>query len=64
MRSLRLPTENGELLAERKVLGREAGSRQEGRPESAKPGDEEGEHDRTFANLAEIVSGESVSAVG
>jgi hypothetical protein len=51
-------------LSERKVLGREAGLRSQGRPESAQDGQEEGEHDRTFAEVAKIISGESVPRVG
>jgi hypothetical protein len=54
-----LPTQDCKLLSERKVLGREVRLRSEGSTERAEDGHDEGEHGQTFAEVAQIVSGES-----
>jgi hypothetical protein len=51
-------------MPEREVLGDEARLRSERRTKLAEDGHAEGEHDRTIAEVAGFVSGESARALG
>ena len=63
LRTLRLPTEDRELLAQREVLHDEAGPRPEGGADSAQDRHQQFEHDRTFVRVLDAVTGESAPSV-
>jgi hypothetical protein len=52
------------LLPEREVLGDEARPRSEGGAERTKDRGQELEHERTFAEVVDAVTGESALSVG
>jgi hypothetical protein len=63
LRTLRLSTEDRELLAQREVLHDEAGPRPEGGADSAQDRHQQFEHDRTFVRVLDAVTGESAPSV-
>ena len=63
VRPFRIPTEEGELLPEREVLGDQARSRPEGRAERANDRREERHHVRTLSQRHGFVSRESVAVM-
>jgi hypothetical protein len=61
--ALRLASQNGELLAEREVLGNEACPRSEGGAERTKHRDQELNHGPTFADVVAAVTGDSAPSL-
>jgi hypothetical protein len=63
LRTLRLPTQDRELLAQCEVLRDQARPRPEGGAHSAQDRDQELEHDRTFVRVPAADTGESAPSV-